>query len=308
MDLQYEVIIIGAGPAGLTAAIYASRANLKTCIIEAEAPGGKLVKTYQIENYPGIKKMAGVDLAISLMEHGMSFGAEMQTGKVSKVYCDGDDRVVEMSDGRKFIGKTVIIATGTKERELDVPRAKEFTGRGISYCAVCDGAFYRDKEVTVIGGGNSALEESIYLTGLVKKVNIVIRRDVFRAEAAIQKQVTENEKINVIVKHVPDSLIIENNKIAGLNIRNVETGEITPLPCSGIFPYIGADPSTDFVDSSILNERGYIVADRDMSTAIPGIFAAGDVIDKQLRQVVTATSDGAIAADGAIKYIKNLNK
>jgi thioredoxin reductase (NADPH) len=305
MDTQFEVIIIGAGPAGLTAAIYASRANMKVLLLEQETPGGKLVKTYKIENYTGVESSSGVDLAMSFMNHGLAFGAKMDFGSVVKVENVGKIKKVTLDNGKEFSAKAVIVATGTKERPLDVAMADRFTGRGISYCAVCDGAFYRDKVVTIIGGGNSALEEALFITSLVEKVNIVIRRDEFRAEPKIVEEVLKNEKINVIYKHLPESLIIEDNNIVGLNIKHVDTGEITPLMCSGIFPYIGADPATSFLDKAILNERGYIIVKADMSTAIEGIFGAGDVIDKELRQVVTATSDGAIAANSAVKYIKN---
>jgi len=305
MDKQYDVVIIGGGPAGLTAAIYASRANLSTCIIEAEAPGGKLVKTYEIENYPGIRKLAGYELAMQLMEHGLSFGANMESAKVEKIENVENGKKITLTNGKELFSKTVIIASGTKERELDLPNAKQFTGHGISYCAVCDGAFYRNQTVTVIGGGNSALEEALYLTSMVEKINIVIRRDEFRAEASIQDRINSNPKINIVTNSVPESLVIEDNKVVGLNVKNVKTNEITKLDCTGIFPYIGADPSTDFVDASIIDEKGYLIVDANMATSIEGIYGAGDVIQKNLRQVVTATNDGAIAANSVIKYLQN---
>lgn len=304
MDKQFDVIIIGAGPAGLTAAIYASRANLKTAVIEEGAPGGKLVKTYEIENYPGIKKIGGVDLAIELMEHGLSFGAQLESGSVAELDMNGEYKTVTLDNGRQLQGKAIIVATGTKERELDLPQAKRFTGRGISYCAVCDGAFYRNQDVVVIGGGNSALEESLYLTSLVNKVYIVIRRDQYRAEAGVVDRVKANEKIELIVKHVPEALVIEDDKIQGIVLKNVETGELQTIRCTGIFPYIGADPSTSFLDKSVLDERGYMVVDKNMATSIEGLYGAGDVCQKDLRQVVTATNDGAIAANSVIKYLQ----
>ena len=305
MDKQFDVIIIGAGPAGLTAAIYASRANLSTAIVEEGAPGGKLVKTFEIENYPGIKKIAGVDLAIEFMEHGLSFGAQLESGSLESLEKDGEDFVVTLTGGRKLKGRAVIVATGTKEKELDLPEAKRFTGRGISYCAVCDGAFYRNQDVVVIGGGNSALEESLYLTSLVNKVYIVIRRDQFRAEAGVVDKVLANDKIEVIYKHLPESLVIEDDKITGIMLKNVEDGSLKKVACTGIFPYIGADPSTAFLDKSLLDERGYLLVNGDMSTSMPGIYGAGDVCQKELRQVVTATNDGAIAANSVIKYLRN---
>ena len=304
MDRQYDVVIIGAGPAGLTAAIYATRANLSAAVVEEGAPGGKLVKTYEIENYPGIKKIAGVDLAIELMEHGLSFGAQLESGTVTAVEDDGENKIVRLADGRSLKARAVIVATGTKERELDLPEAQRFTGRGISYCAVCDGAFYRNQDVVVIGGGNSALEESLYLTSLVNKVYIVIRRDQFRAEASVVDKVLANDKIEIIYKHLPESLIIEDDKITGIMLKSVEDGSLRKVACSGIFPYIGADASTSFLDKSLLDERGYLLVNSDMSTSHPGIYGAGDVCQKDLRQVVTATNDGAIAANSVIKYLQ----
>ena len=304
MDLQYDVIIIGSGPAGLTAAIYATRANLTTAIIEGDTPGGKLTKTYEIENYPGFERISGVDLAMQMMEHGQKFGAVMEFSPVTEIDDEGEFKLVHLGDGRVLTTRAVIVATGTNERQLDLPRAKEFTGRGIAYCAVCDGAFYRSKEVAVIGGGNSALEESLYLTQLVNKVNIIIRRDVFRADATVVDKVRNNPKINIITKSLPQELVIEDNAIKGLVIKNVETGELSTVDCAGIFPYMGADPATGFLKNlNILDERGYIVVNKDMETAVPGIYGAGDVTVKDLRQVVTATNDGAIAANACARYL-----
>ncbi len=303
MNETYDLIIIGAGPAGLSAAIYASRANLSVLLIEAEVNGGKLSKTHVIENYPGIASISGIELADQLTKHGQQFGARLISGNVVKVET-GDPKQVVLADKTVLSCRAVIVATGTKERMLDLPRADEFTGRGISYCAVCDGFFYRNKEVIVIGGGNSALEEALYLASLAKKVTIIIRRDVFRAEAGIADKVEANEKIGIIRKHVPEELCIGDDRITGLKIRNVETGEIRTVPCSGIFPYIGADPCTEFLDPAILDEKGYVITDENMATPIPGIYAAGDCIRKQLRQVVTACSDGALAANSVIGLLK----
>lgn len=304
MNELYDVVIIGAGPAGLTSAIYSARANLKTIVIESGVNGGKLYKTYEIENYPGIKKIGGVELAQQLVEHTKDFGVTIKAGEVLKVKEENEYKKIILKNNEEIFSKTVIVATGTKEKELDVDRTKEFTGRGISYCAVCDGFFYRKKDVVVIGGGNSALEESLYLADICNSVTIVIRRDEFRADASVVDRVKANEKIKIVVKSLPDSLVIEDDMIIGLNIKNVDTGEITKLDCMGIFPYIGADPCTEFLDSSILNERGYIKANPDMSTGIKGIYGAGDVIEKSLRQVVTACNDGAIAANSISKLLR----
>lgn len=303
MNLDYDVIIIGSGPAGLAAAIYATRANLKTLIIEAEAPGGKLLKTYEIENYPGISKIAGVDLAMKMMEHSSLFGAKTEYGTVNNIEDHKDYKKVVLAN-KEITCKAVIVATGTKERMLDLPHANELIGKGISYCAVCDGAFYKNKEVVVIGGGNSALEEAIYLTKLVDKVTIIIRRDQFRADDLVVDHVKENPKIEIITKSIPHNIITKDNKVAGLEIKNVDTDEISLVKCEGIFPYIGADPATSFLkDFNILDENGYVIVNENMETAIEGIYAAGDVIKKQLRQVVTATNDGAIAANSVSRYL-----
>ena len=304
MNELFDLIIVGAGPAGLTAAIYASRANLSVLVVESGVNGGKLSKTYEIENYPGIKKIGGLELANQLTEHGQQFGAKLITGEVKTITDNGETKTVELVSQKKYDCKAIIVATGTKERPLDLPRANEFTGRGISYCAVCDGFFYRNKNVVIIGGGNSALEESLFLASIANKVTIVIRRDEFRADAKVVDKVKENEKIEIITKSLPEELVIEDDKIVGIKVKNVDTGDITTLECSGIFPYIGADPCTDFLDKTILDERGYVITNPDMSTAIKGIFAAGDCIQKDLRQVVTACNDGAIAANSVNKYLK----
>lgn len=294
MERQVDLVVIGAGPAGLTAALYASRAGLKTMILESGAPGGKLVKTHQISNYPGVKTLAGTDLAMSMLEQATSFGAMYEYGDVEKV--DADKKVY-LSDGTVVEAKAVIVATGTKERLLNIPGEKENIGRGVSFCAVCDGAFFKDKDVVVIGGGNSALEESLYLTTFAKSVTIVIRRDVFRAEKQIQEQIEANEKIHIIKKHIPKEILSENGKVSGILLENVDTKETMTLNCQGIFPYVGQDPMSQCLESlDVLDERGYVLVDKNMETKVKGIYAAGDVLQKDLRQVVTATNDGAIAA------------
>lgn len=304
MERQYDLVIIGAGPAGLSAALYGSRAGLKTLILENGAPGGKLIKTNQISNYPGVKTIEGTQLAMDMFEQATSFHAEYAYGEVNKI---DKDKNVYLSDGTSVHGEAIILATGTKERLLNILGEKENLGHGVSFCAVCDGAFFRDKDVVVIGGGNSALEESIYLAGLVHSVTIVIRRDVFRAEEHIQRQVEENSKIHIIKKHIPTQILSSEGKVSGIELENVDTHEKQVIECSGIFPYVGQDPNTDCVeDLGILNERGYVVVDKDCQTNVSGIYAAGDVVDKELRQVVTACNDGAIAAQHAFHKIKGI--
>lgn len=305
MDELYDVIIIGGGPAGLTAAIYASRANLKTLVIESGVNGGKLHKTHQIENYPGVTKTEGKILAAQLEKHSQEFGAQILNAEVERIDDKGDVKDVVLTLGIVIQTKTVIIATGTKERMLKIDHAMEFIGNGISYCAVCDGFFYRNKKLVVIGAGNSGMEESLFLADSVSHITIIEMFDHPLAEARIVENVNKNEKIDVIYSHTADELVIENGQITGLIIKDVNTNEKMKLECDGIFPYMGADPCTSFVDKSILDDREYIVVNPDMSTSIKGIYAAGDCIQKGLRQVVTACNDGAIAANSVSKYLKN---
>ena len=305
MDAQYDVVILGAGPAGMSAAVYASRAGLKTAMLEKGAPGGKLVKTNEISNYPGFVTSGGPELALKMFEHSTAFGAEYLYGDVTKLNDLGEIKEIELMDGSTVTAKAVIIATGRDEKLLNVPGEQRYTGQGVSYCAVCDGAFFKDEEVAVIGGGNSALEEAMYLTQFAKKVYIVIRRDVFRADEIVQQQLAENDKIEVIRKHVPVEVTGENGKVCGIVLKNVETEEKMTLNVKAVFPYIGQDPGTSFVSHlDILDTQRYILTDEHMATKIPGIYAAGDVVAKTLRQVVTATSDGAIAAQSVFHYLK----
>lgn len=293
MERHFNLVIIGAGPAGCTASLYASRAGLSTLLLDNGAPGGKLIKTFEIANYPGVPTQSGVDLAMKMFEQATSFGAVYEYGDVMEVT---EDKVVKLSDGQEIQADAIILATGTKERLLHIPGEQENIGRGVSFCAVCDGAFFKDKDVVVIGGGNSALEESLYLTKFAN-VTIVIRRDVFRAEKSIQEQVESNDKIKIIKKHIPKEILSENGKVSGIVLENVDTKETQTLSCSGIFPYVGQDPMTQSIQKlGICDERGYVIVDKNMETKIKGIYAAGDVIQKDLRQVVTATNDGAIAA------------
>ncbi len=307
MERYYDLIIIGAGPGGMTAAIYGSRAGLSTLILEMGAPGGKLIKTNEISNWPGIKSINGADLANEMFTHATSFGAEYAYGEVTAVKAEDDQKRVICADGTEYVCKVLIVASGTKERMLNIPGEAENVGRGVSYCAVCDGAFFRDKDVCVIGGGNSALEEALYLTQFARKVTIVIRRDVFRAEAHIQQQVEENERIEIIKKHVPKEILDNGMMVSGIVIQDVENGECQTLPVSGVFPYVGADPLTAFLDGlDVMDAQGYLLVDENNETKVKGIYGVGDVVHKPLRQVVTAAGDGAVAAQHAFHVIKGI--
>lgn len=306
MERRYDLIIIGAGPAGMSASIYGSRAGLKTAMLEMGAPGGKLIKTAEISNWPGIKETDGAKLAYDMFEHSTAFGSEYLYGNVVKVE-DGEYKKIICDDGNIYEAKAIIVATGTKERMLNIPGEEENVGRGVSYCAICDGAFFRNQEICVIGGGNSALEEANYLTQFASKVSIIIRRDVFRADRIIQANIEANDKIQIVTKSVPVRIIDDGMRVTGLVIKDVETGEESTIDTHGIFPYIGLDPATQFLTGlNILDEHGYMIVNENCESNVQGIYGAGDVIHKQLRQVVTATNDGAIAAQHAFHKIKGI--
>ena len=303
---QFDVAIIGAGPAGMTAAVYAARAGLTVGLIEAGAPGGQMVNTFEIENYTGFETISGPELSMKMFEHAKAAGATYVYGDVQKVTPQTDGSHLIDCGTSQVSARSVIIATGTKHRKLDIPGEAELSGRGISWCAVCDGAFFKAEEVVVIGGGNSAIEEAIYLTGLASKVYIVHRRDRLRADTVLQERALANEKIEVIWDSIPTKFTAtETGKFESITLKNIITGEETNLLASGAFIYIGNDPVTHMLDGlGITNEAGNVIVDEFMATGVSGIFAAGDVIVKELRQVVTATNDGAIAAQSAYKYLE----
>ncbi len=302
----YDVIIIGSGPAGLTAAVYASRAGLKTAFLEKEAPGGKVLKTAEVENYTAFKHITGPELAFKMFEHSTEFGAEYLYGNVADVEV-GKVKKITCADGTIYETYAVIIATGTVERKMGIPGENENYGSGVSYCAVCDGALHKDKEVVVIGGGNSALEEALYLTKFAAKVAIVYRRDsFFRAEQKIMNQVLKNEKIQCIFNAKPLEIAKEESGVA---LHMEVNGKKDVIKASCIFPFIGLLPATKMVEKlGIVNTEGYIEAGEDTLTTIPGIFAAGDVRKKNLRQIATAISDGAVAAQAASHYVERVKQ
>ncbi len=302
---MHDVVIIGGGPAGLTAGIYAARGGLKTLICEEKLMGGQIVLSYEVENYPGFHQgISGMELIENFSKQAEKFGVETSYEGVSRIEEDRDCKNVYLTNGSCIKTKTVIIAAGASANKLGCPGEKKFTGKGVSYCATCDGAFFRNKTVAVVGGGDSAVEEALYLTNLVKKVYIIHRRDQLRAIKILQDRAMENKKIEFIFNSTVKE--IQGDKfVNGLLIENRQTKQLSRLEIDGVFIYVGVTPNTSFVKDIIkLDENGYIITDETMETNIEGIFAAGDIRVTPLRQVITAAADGAIAASSAQKYIE----
>lgn len=302
----YDVVIIGAGPAGMTAAVYASRANLATIMIERGIPGGQMANTEEVENYPGFDTILGPELSTKMFEHAKKFGAEYAYGDVTEVI-DGPEYKTIKAGKKEYKTRTIIISSGAEYKKMGIPGESELGGRGVSYCAVCDGAFFKQKELVVVGGGDSAVEEGIYLTRFADKVTIVHRRDELRAQKILQDRAFANEKIDFIWNSTVKEIHEDNGKVGSVTLVSTVDGTETEFKTNGVFVYIGMVPLTGpFANLGILNENGYVVTNEKMETSVPGIYAAGDVRDKMLRQIVTATGDGSIAAQSAQHYLENL--
>lgn len=302
----YDVIIIGAGPAGMTAAVYTSRANLSTLMLERGIPGGQMANTEDVENYPGYESILGPDLSNKMFEHAKKFGAEYAYGDVKEVI-DGKEYKTIVAGKKEYKARAIIVASGAEYKKIGVPGEKELGGRGVSYCAVCDGAFFKGKELVVIGGGDSAVEEGVYLTRFASKVTIVHRRDTLRAQKILQDRAFQNEKVDFIWNHNIKEINDTNGKVGSVTLVDVNSGEEQEVKTDGVFVYIGMLPlSKPFVELGITNENGYVETNERMETKVPGIFAAGDVREKMLRQIVTATGDGSIAAQSAQHYVEEL--
>lgn len=312
MSKEYDVIIIGAGPAGLTAGLYAGRARLRTLILEQAKEGGQIGQTAEIENYPGsLEEESGPTLIDRMVEQAKHFGAELVYETVESVELEGPVKKV-VGSSETYLGKTVIIASGATAINIGCLGEKEFTGRGVSYCATCDGAFFQDLDVYVVGGGDSAVEESLLLTKYARKVTIIHRRDALRAAKSIQEKAFKNPKIEFIWDTVIKELKGDDGMLSAMTVENVKTGEQREILADaadglfGVFVFIGYQPNTALYTGKVEMENGYIVTDRNQKTNLPGVFAAGDLCVKSLRQVVTATADGAIAAVQAEKYIDDM--
>ncbi|GCF93456.1 thioredoxin reductase [Enterococcus florum] len=301
---MYDVIVVGAGPAGMTAALYASRSNLSVLMIERGAPGGQMNNTAEIENYPGFDSIMGPELSQRMYDNVLKFGTENAYGIVQDIKDHGDHKEV-ITEEKSYLAKTVILATGCVHRKLGVAGEESFAGRGVSYCAVCDGAFFRNKRLLVIGGGDSAVEEAIYLTRFASEVVIVHRRDELRAQKIIQDRAFANEKISFLWDSVLEEITGNEMMVTGAKIKNVKTGEVHEEEIGGVFIYVGLEPLTEpFRNSGITNDEGWIETDLEMKTSIPGVFAIGDARAKDLRQITTAVGEGGIAGQQVYKYIE----
>lgn len=305
---EFDTIILGGGPAGLSAGIYLARSNAKTAIIETSMIGGQPSNYLEIENYPGFSSIGGYELMEKFEEHLDRFGVEkFEMQEIKSVDLNSNPKVVETMDGI-FEAKTIIVACGAHCKKLGIKGEKEFLGKGVSYCAICDGAFYQDKTVAVVGGGNSALEEAVYLTKFAKKVYVIHRRGEFRADKIVQQRAIANEKIEFVLNASPME-ISGDDTVNNIRVKDLKTQEITDIKVDGVFPYIGYSPNIECLACQLVqDENGFVVTDETMQTSIQGVFAAGDVRRTPLRQVVTAASDGAISAVYAGKYIENLQK
>lgn len=308
LEKEFDVVILGGGPAGFSAGIYTARGNVSTAILDVSMLGGQPSNYLELENYPGFMKIGGFELMEKFEEHADMFGVQkFPMQEIEFIDLVSSPKIIRTKEV-EFRTKSVIIATGAKPMKLGVKGEEEFIGRGVSYCAVCDGAFYKDKVVAVVGGGNSAVEEAIYLTKFASKVYIIHRRDELRADKIIQDRATKNEKIefvlNSVVREIQGQDLVNN-----LILKNTKTDEMFNLAVDGVFPYIGITPNVENISGQITQDKaGFIITDETMKTSIDGVFAIGDVRNTPLRQVITAASDGAIAGVYAVKYIESLKE
>jgi thioredoxin reductase (NADPH) len=314
---DWDLIIAGAGPAGLSAGIYAGRAGLKVLILEAEAPGGKVIKTAEVENYPGFTSIMGPELGMHFYNQAMAQNCEFMYSGIQEFQKNDALFEVTLMNGTVLKSYALIVATGTKENKIGIPGEDEYYGNGVSYCAVCDAAFYRDREVTVVGGGYAAVEEADYLTRFASKVTLIHRRQEFRVDDRTLQRARENQKIEFLLDHVvtrvngESELVnpekgITKKKVTSIEIKNVVTNEERVHETAALFPFIGAKPITNFIkQKEVLDENNYVVVNEKMETKIKGLYAAGDVRVTPLRQIVTATSDGSLAGQMAVEYIQH---
>jgi thioredoxin reductase (NADPH) len=305
---DYDLIIIGSGPAGLSSAQYSARSNLSTLVIDSPLPNSQLMNIWELENYPGIfPAVNGFDFLTTMQNQAKSFGAEIQNHQIDKIEKDETSQkfIISCQD-EQFSSKAIVVATGAKHRKLEISGEEEFTGKGVSYCATCDGPFFKNKTVVVVGGGDSACSEAEYLSSICEKVIMIHRKSSFRAQKSLANRVLSNSKIQVIFNSVVNS--IEGSlKVESVTVQNLNDNSVQKIQTDGIFIFAGMIPQTELFENLEKDQQGYIITDEKMQTSQKGIFCAGDVRSKSFRQIVTATSDGAIASHSASEYIKELN-
>jgi len=300
---MYDVIIVGAGVAGISAAIYAKRSNLNVMIIEKESPGGQVNKTSTIENYPGFTKIGGPELAFKLFEQLQQLKVEYKALEVKEIVDNGDYKTI-ITNKDSYQTKTVIIATGRVPRKLGKENEDKLYGRGISFCSICDGNLYKNKHIAVIGGGNSAIEESLYLSGLASKLTLIHRNEKLRADETLINELKKKNNVEILYNTEVEKFNEKDNVLDSVEITDAKNGVINTLKVDGVFVFVGYEPASDFIKNlGILDENGYVVVNNRMETKIPGIYACGDIIKKDVYQIVTAESEGAIAATFVKKYI-----
>ena len=303
-DRRYDVVIIGGGPAGLTAALYAGRARVKTVLLERGAPGGQLLNTDAIEDYPGFDHITGPELAQRMADQAVKFGVDLETARVTAIHRRGDKQVIKTEDG-EYTADFVILTAGGEPKKLGIPGEGEFQGRGVSQCAVCDGAFFKEEVVAVIGGGDAALEEGVFLTRYAKKVYIVHRREQFRAQAILVEAARKNPKVELVTNTVVTEIKGEDGQVQAITLKDVVSGKTRPLEVTGVF--VGFQPNVEFFDHRDHVEHdplGFLVTDSTMQTSLPGIYAAGDVRSQLTRQITTAVGDATTAAIDAVKKLE----
>ncbi|MFQ5499257.1 MAG: thioredoxin-disulfide reductase [Candidatus Zixiibacteriota bacterium] len=306
-EKNYDVVIVGAGPGGLCAGLYAARAQRKTICLEKYIPGGQIANTGEVEDYIGFDLIQGADLANKMAEHAKRFGLEIAMEEVEEVYCDGDDRVAKCASGEVYRAKAIILSTGGAPVKLGIVGEEEYSGKGVSYCAICDGAFFKDQIIAVVGGGDAAVEEGTFLTKFASKVYIIHRRDQLRAQKIVQQRAFDNDKVEFVWDTIVEQINGDGTRVTDLSLKNVKTGKMSTLKVGAIFPYLGFNPNSNVVREDLKrDEGGYIQTDTRMETSIKGVFACGDVRAQLVRQITNAVGDGTTAAVAAEKHIEAL--
>jgi len=303
---EYDIVIVGGGPGGLTAGLYSARANRKVALIEKLMPGGQIANTEEVEDYPGFDHISGAELALKMTEHAKRFGLEIVSDEVVEVYTDDKRRMVVTAGGDNYRAKAIILCTGGSPSRLNIPGETEFSGKGVSYCAICDGAFFKNQIIAVAGGGDAAIEEGMFLTKFGAKVHIIHRRNELRAQKIIQERAFNNPKMEFIWDTVIES-INGDSRVRSLSLRNLKTGQKSILDVGAIFVFVGFVPNSNLTRELLEKDKnGYIITDARMETSIKGVFACGDVRSQLVRQITNAVGDGTTAAMAAEKYIEEL--